>query len=84
MMVSSLIPALLLVLLPVLFGAPAAAQETPEEGWHFVIVPYLWLTSLSGELTVIGAEIPVEAPFEEVIESLDTAFMFHVEAGRGK
>lgn len=76
--------AMFLAALIVLSVAPAPAQENPDEGWDFVIAPYLWLTSLSGELTVIGAEIPIEAPFEEVVKSLDKVFMFHFEAGRGK
>jgi hypothetical protein len=59
----------------------AYAEETPgTKNWEFTLVPmYLWMASLEGDMTVKGLTQSVKLPFDEIFDSLETAFTFHFE-----
>ena len=61
---------------------PAAAQDDPEQ-WS--ITPYLWATDTAVDLTFRDTNIGSEQiSFDDLLDVLDTAFMIHVEGGRGR
>ena len=59
----------------------AYAEETSgTKNWEFELAPlYLWAASMDGEMTVKGITAPVELPFDEIFDSLESAFTFHFE-----
>jgi len=64
------------------------AQTAPsanDDGWHFVMTPYLWMAGLNGN-TRIGplAEQNVDAPFSDVVGNLSAAFMGLFEARKDR
>ncbi len=60
----------------------ANAEETSgTKNWEFDLIPmYLWMASMEGDMTVKGLTQSVELPFDEIFDSLETAFTFHFEA----
>jgi hypothetical protein len=77
---------LLSVLLLVVLCAPAFAEENPpiSDEWEFTVIPYLWMTSLEGDVGVEGATAHVDASFSDILDNLDFAAQVHVEAKKGK
>jgi len=74
---------------------PAAADEPPDPGgslagtgsepkWEFSIAPYLWASSLEGEVTAGGVTTDIDMPFSDVLSALDIGLMGVVEARRGR
>lgn len=63
---------------------PAAeSTSTSNEGWDWVVAPYLWATSISTNLRKDGApEFGTETEFDDLLSKLDMAFQIHVE-GQG-
>jgi len=59
----------------------AYAEDTSgTKNWEFELVPlYLWAASMDGEMTVKGITQSVELPFDDIFDSLETAFTFHFE-----
>jgi hypothetical protein len=84
---------LILILLLTIGSIPfLSAQESPEpetnktdDSWKFTVTPYLWMSSINGDLTVINQNIPVDLNFsEDVISNLKMAAMIHAEAKKNK
>jgi hypothetical protein len=74
---------LLLVALPF----PAYAEGPPAaDRWTFGIQPYLWLPSLSGDLTYSapGGSPSVDVSSDTLLDELNFAFMFNAEARKGR
>jgi hypothetical protein len=74
---------LLLVALPF----PAYAESpAPADKWTFGIQPYLWLPSLSGDLTYSapGGSPSVDVSSDALIDELNFAFMISAEARKGR
>ena len=63
------------------FSTISFAGEEPNEGdWEFNLAPfYLWGINIDGDLSVGPATAPVDVQFEDVLDSLDAAFIFHFE-----
>lgn len=55
----------------------------PADGWHYSFAPYLWTSSINGELQVGGRTARVNLPFKDILKHLDFAFQGHFEAGSG-
>ena len=52
---------------------PAAdGGESPEEGWMFSAGLYLWVTGMSGDLTVRGRDVPIDMSFIDLVNATDT------------
>jgi hypothetical protein len=74
-----------------LFCVPLAAfsqnetEKTNNNEWNYTITPYLWMTSLKGDLTILNKTVPTDLKFsEDIISNLKMAAMFHAEAKKNK
>jgi opacity protein-like surface antigen len=66
----------------VLVAFPAWGQERTPPGrspWSFETTPYLWLTSLHGDLSVRGRDATVDLSAKDIIEELDFGVMLFSE-----
>ena len=56
----------------------ALAQEHGSETkeWRFAFVPYIWITSMSGQLTVQGRTVDIDASFGDILDQSDSLFAF--------
>ncbi len=73
---------LTILLLGLALPANASPQEE-EQGWRARIAPYFWLTSVSGDLTLVGQDVPADTPLGDVLEALDASIMSHFEVSNG-
>jgi hypothetical protein len=69
-------------------GAVAADGDAPagmtgDDEWRFVIVPYAWLTSLSGNVTVKERTASVNASIGNVLNDLNIAAFVTADAHKG-
>jgi|KBSSwiStaDraftv2_1062776.scaffolds.fasta_scaffold270605_1 hypothetical protein len=67
----------------------AAAQDTDDGKWHFIITPYLWLPDINGTLQYTdpagsGGTLSAEAKPNNYLQSLDFAAMFAAEARKDR
>jgi len=64
------------------FLSTAAAQESDSFVWS--ITPYVWAPTTNIDLTVRDTNIGSgDISFNDLLDTLDTAFMVHVEGGKG-
>lgn len=66
---------------------PAVTRaETPDGTWRFEIAPYVWATSLNGDVGSRGRSVSVDADFADIVHDSDSllAAMLHMEVGRGR
>jgi len=64
-----------------------AESETnkTDDGWRFTITPYLWMTNIKGDLTVVNQNVPVDLSFsEDLLSNLKMAGMVHAEAKKNR
>ena len=68
-----------------------SAQENHEneitktdDSWEFTVSPYVWMSNIKGELTIINQNIPVDLKFGDVLSNLKMAGMFHAEAKKNR
>lgn len=70
----------MLILLLAIFCAPleamAAADESEDQGWQFIVTPYVWVVGLEGDLTIKGRTADVDASFLDIIRNSDSIFGF--------
>ncbi len=74
-----LIQSALLVLIIAFSSSAAFAQEngSETEEWRFAFIPYIWITSMNGEMTVRGRTIDIDASFGDILENSDSVFAFN-------
>jgi hypothetical protein len=65
------------------FGCVSAASAQQSDGVGWSITPYLWAATTKVDLTLRDAGIGGELKFKDLLDTLDAAFMGHVEGGRG-
>ena len=66
---------------------PAAQGGEPEEGaWTFSAALYLWVTGMSGDLTVRGRDVPIDLSFSDLLNATDTliGFFGYFEGMKGR
>jgi hypothetical protein len=66
---------------------PASPSPDPESqrDWHTTWVPaYLWLSSVSGNLGVLGRTIPVSASFSDIFDKLNIGYMTTLDVRKKK
>ena len=66
---------------------PAAQGGEPtDEGWTFSAALYLWVTGMSGDLTVRGREVPIDLSFSDLLDASDTlvGFFGYFEGRKGR
>jgi hypothetical protein len=62
------------------------AVEPPQaidDGWHYEIAPYLWMSGVSSDVTVQGVTQHVHLTFSDILKYLEFAAEGHIEAGYG-
>ena len=74
----------LFLLLCVMALQPAAAQEDDSDQWHFGLAPYLWMTNITGDISVGSITLPVDISFGDLFADLKFGGAFHFEAGKGR
>jgi hypothetical protein len=83
-MKTKMLLAVILMLASLWLGAAYAAEEpigpVAEKAYDIRIIPYLWLTSTSGDITVMGRTEEFEASFSDIVENMNIAFMLKLEA----
>jgi hypothetical protein len=67
---------------PPAFGAPTRAGS--DGAWTITIAPYVWMSGVSGRITVDDVDLPVDSPFRDVVHDLDSAGYLHFEGSRGR
>lgn len=69
-----------------------SAQDSPEtetkkadDSWKFTVTPYIWMSSIKGNLTVVDQDIPVDLNFaKDILSNLKMGAMVHAEAKKNK
>lgn len=84
-----IIKAILIVLVLAFVCTPAYGQgggdDPPgSDKWEFIVVPYLWIIGLDGDVTVKGNTSEVDVSFSDLLENLDFAGQAHLEAWKGR
>ena len=70
-----------------LFTSPFAYTQEATSGddaWQFHVIPYIWMSGISGHVTVKGSRASVDDSFSDILENLDVAGFLHLEAAKGK
>ncbi|MDH4268512.1 MAG: hypothetical protein OEW45_23060 [Deltaproteobacteria bacterium] len=69
-----------------LFSPLAYGQDSSsgESKWEFVVIPYFWLASLDGDVTVKGIKSSVSLSGSDLLDMLDYGGEVHVEAWKGR
>lgn len=67
-------------------AAPCAVAQTaaPESDWEYIATAYGWFPGVSTTIDTPVGEIEAEVDFDEVLETLDIAFLGAFEARRGR
>jgi hypothetical protein len=64
------------------YSAPAMTAQ-PMNSWHYSIAPYLWASSLNGDVKVGNRSKAINITFIDIVEHLEFAAQGHMEAGYG-
>ncbi len=69
-----------------LFSKVVMAEETEESQWDFTAAPYIWFTSLQGDVATIPGIPPadVDASFGDLWDNTNLAAMGYFEARNGR
>jgi hypothetical protein len=83
-LLSAVLAAFLVVLLPFV-----SAAQSPDDGWHFAITPYLWAPNIDGTLKYdgpqgAGGSLDLEVGPNDYLENLDFAIMIAGEVRKGR
>jgi len=64
----------------------ADSGDPPDKGWMFSAGLYLWVTGMSGDLTVRGRDIPIDLSFSDLLNATDTlvGFFGYFEGRKGR
>ena len=78
----------IIVILICSIGSIYSQNDTPTEvnnstNWQFDVTPYLWFSSIEGDISFLSQTIPVEASFKDIWDQLSFAAMLHMEASKG-
>lgn len=60
------------------------AENEQDSKWEFIVVPYLWMTGIDGDVTVKGREADVDVSFDEILDDLDIALLSNFIAKKGR
>ncbi|HSO74071.1 MAG TPA: hypothetical protein VLU47_04475 [Blastocatellia bacterium] len=64
--------------------ASSRSQAPSSDKWQFMVAPYLWIASISGELGVGDVTTEVDPSFSDILDSLNFGFMGVFEARKNK
>jgi hypothetical protein len=69
---------------PWAYGETTPAEQPSKSRWEFVIAPYFWMASLSGDVTVHGIPAHVDLPFSDTLQALTFGGQAHLEAWKNR
>ena len=55
----------------------AQEQGSETKEWRFSFIPYIWITSMNGEMTVRGRTVDIDASFGDILDHADSLFAFN-------
>jgi hypothetical protein len=67
-----------------LASSAARAEQADDEGWRFLVAPYVWTAGIDGEAGAKGTTADIDWSFSDILENLDMAFMGQFEAHKGR
>ena len=59
-------------------STPASAQQ--DDDWQFALIPYGWITGISGTVGVANVSTELDISFDEIVENLEVGGLVHFEA----
>lgn len=62
----------------------AAAQTSADDKWSVTVSPYVWATSLDGNVAIAGHKAPVDVSASDAFDQLESVVMGDVEVRRGR
>lgn len=65
-------------------GASAFAQPSAGEPWRVTVSPYVWATSLDGNVRLAGHKAPVDVSASDAFDQLESVVMGDIEVRRGR
>ena len=66
-------------------SAQAQAQVQGPDSFSWSVTPYIWASETKLDLTLgNGLSVGDTVSFSDLLDTLDTAFMIHLEGGKGK
>jgi hypothetical protein len=71
-------------LLGLLSTLSAMADEHESDKFSWAVTPYLWAPNTTIDLTLANNNIGGEVSFADYLDTIDVAFMGHVEGGKGR
>jgi hypothetical protein len=75
---------LILAVMILALAAPVAAQAPAPDDWRFELVPYGWFAGMSGNVGAGAHEAYTSASFTDICHNLDSGFMAHFGAQKGR
>ena len=67
-----------------IFGQNISDNITEKaSNWEFDVTPYLWFSSIKGNVSFLDQTVPVNAEFKDLIDQLSFGVMLHGEAHKG-
>ena len=57
--------------------------QDPDSKWSYDVTPYLWFSSLKGNVSFLDQTVPVNAEFKDLFDQLSFGTMLHGEAHKG-
>ncbi len=74
---------LLSVPLAILGQDSSKNKQTGTTPWKFDLAPYLWFSSIKGDIGFRERSLPVNAKFKDILDKLSFGAMLHAEANKG-
>lgn len=75
---------ILVFLIVLLFSQAAFADEQAEEGWEFMLTPYLWAAGMNASIGAGEVSVPVDLSFGDVLDKLKFGGMIHFGMKKGR
>jgi len=73
-----------ILIVSMFFGLAQAEEQDESDGWKFVVLPYLWMLSLNGDVAVKGQKSHVDMSFGDILQNLNLAAMANLEVRKGR
>ncbi len=62
---------LLLLCIPFIgFSQSETTQETQESSWKWNVTPNLWMTGMSGDISIMNQTVLLDVSFKDVLKNL--------------